>query len=571
MALKALMLKRNIDLTADELRALEEKDAGFESREAELETAIGEAETAEQRSAVEELVAAFETERDAHDKAKTELRDKLAELRARLEEVEKNQEPPAPTQSRAEIINERTAIHTMPSNVNIRSLPRNQRAFEAAYSYEERRRIVDQEDVRTFFDELRNLKKRGVTGADLMIPVVFLPLIAENMFRYSKLLNRVNVVDLVGEGRQTVAGLVPPAVWVDACGDLNELAFTFNQITLNDYKVGGFVPVCNSILQDTSENGLMNLASAVVEMLSMAIGLAEDAAILYGTGNGMAKGIVTRLAESSQPANYPANAPAWTDLHTSNIIVINGDSLTGAQFWAALQIAEGNTFTRYNRGEKFWAMNSKTYAYLKSKAIATNITGEWVAMLGGVLPIIGGDIDVLEFMPDYDIVGGYGELYTYGVREGLTIGADDVGYVNRVKDQTIFFGKKRADGQPVIAGAFVAMNIKNIAVTTSYAFPTDKANDATLASLNIGETLSPTFDKATLTYTATASNASDVVTAIPSQNAAEVTLMLKKGSADAAPILNGSTVAWQTGTNVLTVTVKQGASTLTYTVTVTKN
>lgn len=571
MALKALMLKRSIDLKDAELRALEEKDAEFQTREAELEASINEVSTDEERSAVEAEVSAFDEQRSAHENAKSAIHAEIEALRTQLADIEAQQEPPAPAETRGQIKNERM-VPIMHNNVNIRSLPMNQRAFEAAYpTYEERLSVTQREDVRTFFDELRGMKKRGVSGAELMIPVVFLPLIMENMFRYSKLLNRVDVQEIGGEGRQTIAGLVPPAVWVDACGNLNELTFNFAQITLEDNKVAGVVPVCNSLLEDATEDGNVNLAAAVVEMLSMAIGLAEDAAILYGTGNGMPLGIVTRLAQTSQPASYPANAPAWTDLHTSNIIVINGDSLTGAQFWAALQIAEGNTFTRYNRGEKFWAMNSKTYAYLKSKAIATNITGEWVAMIGGVLPIIGGDIDVLEFMPDYDIVGGYGELYKYGVRQGLTIGADNVGAVNRIKDQTIFFGKKRADGQPAIAGAFVAMNIKNSSVTTTYAFPTDAANDATLKSLVIGETLSPTFDKATLAYTATASNASDVVTVLPSQGDADVTLMLKKGTSDAEEILNGSTVTWATGTNVLTATVKQGASTLTYTVTVTKN
>ena len=569
MALKAMMLQRSIDLKEAALAALGEHGSDLDKRAAELEAAINEVENEEQRSAVEAMVAEYDAARSAHEADVAALTQEIEQLRAQLAEIEANQEPPAARAAEHKI--ERT-VPTMHNNVNIRSLPMNQRAFEAAYpTYEERLAVTQQEDVRTFFNELRAMKKRGVSGAELMIPVVFLPIIMENMYRYSKLLNRVSVDELVGEGRQTIAGVVPPAVWVDACGDLNEIAFNFAQIVLDDNKVGGFVPVCNSLLEDATDAGNVNLASAVVEMLSMAIGLAEDAAILYGTGNGMPLGIVTRLAQTSQPAGYPASAPAWTDLHTSNIIVINGDSLTGAQFWAALQIAEGNTFTRYNRGEKFWAMNSKTYAYLKSKAIATNITGEWVAMIGGVLPIIGGDIDVLEFMPDYDVVGGYGQLYKYGVRQGLTIGADNTGAVNRSKDQTIFFGKKRADGQPAIAGAFVAMNLKNSSVTTTYAFPTDKANDATLKSLVIGETLSPTFDKATLAYTATASNASDVVTALASQGEADVTVMLKKGTSDAAEILNGSTVTWATGTNVLTVTVKQGASTLTYTVTVTKN
>ena len=42
--LKILILKRQLDAKRSELKALEEKDAEFQTREADLETAIGEVE-----------------------------------------------------------------------------------------------------------------------------------------------------------------------------------------------------------------------------------------------------------------------------------------------------------------------------------------------------------------------------------------------------------------------------------------------------------------------------------------------------------------------------------------------
>ena len=92
------------------------------------------------------------------------------------------------------------------------------------------------------------------------------------------------------------------------------------------------------------------------------------------------------------------------------------NSLTGTAFWAALQLDASAAYNRYARGEMFWSMNSKTYAKLKAKAIATDINGAFVAMVGGTLPIVSGDIDILEFMPDNDIVGGFGDLYLLGLR-----------------------------------------------------------------------------------------------------------------------------------------------------------
>lgn len=188
----------------------------------------------------------------------------------------------------------------METNINIRALPMSRRAFDAL-PMEQRREIVAREDVREFFVQLRSMKgqQRGVSGAELTIPVVFLDMIAENMYRYSKLLNRVRIRNVNGEARQTIAGTVPEAVWTEMCGAINELTFVFNQVTLDGFKVSGYVPVCNSILEDND----INLASWIVEMLSESIGLALDKAILYGKGaaSKMPLGIVTRLAQTSKP------------------------------------------------------------------------------------------------------------------------------------------------------------------------------------------------------------------------------------------------------------------------------
>ena len=52
MALKALLLKKQIDNAKKDLAALRAKDADFTTREAELSAAIDEVETDEQRSGV---------------------------------------------------------------------------------------------------------------------------------------------------------------------------------------------------------------------------------------------------------------------------------------------------------------------------------------------------------------------------------------------------------------------------------------------------------------------------------------------------------------------------------------
>ena len=560
MALRALMLKKSIDTKRAELQALEGKDAGFATREAELEAAIEEAVSPEEQQAVNEQIDQFESDKNAHEVAKSALTEEIAQLEDELREEEKKK----PVRSERTNTHERTE-RGVRMEINIRSLPKNKRAFDAL-PMETRQEMANRQDVKEFLTQLRSMKgqARGVTGAEMTIPVVFLDLIAENMYRYSKLLNRVRVRNVNGEARQTIAGTVPEAVWTEMCGAINELTFVFNQVTLDGFKVAGFIPVCNSILEDND----INLSGWIVEMISEAIGLAMDKAILYGKGSAskMPLGIVTRLAQESQPSDYPANAPTWEDLHESHLITINGTTATGAEFWSQLMLAAGETFTKYNRGSMFWAMNSKTYATLRSKLITFTATGDIVANLFGTLPIISGDVDVLEFIPDGDIIGGYGDLYLLAMRAGMTI--ESSREVQFIQDNTVFKGKQRADGMPVIPGAFVAININNVAPTTVMDFAADTANDAQLTALAVGsETLSPTFDPETYAYAVTASAASAKIEVTPAQAGAQVAIAY-----NGANVRNGGTVTWQADgqAHPLTVTVKQGNAVRVYTVNVTR-
>lgn len=566
MALRALMLRRSIDNKKKELEQLRGKEAAFKKRETELEAAIAEVTEAtdeEQQKAVEEEVAKYEAEKSAFDKAKDECAAAIDRLEEELKGIEEAAPTEEPTTEETAIIeeNERSK-RTRMININIRALPKEQRVFDAL-PIQTRQEIIAREDVKAFLKELRSMKggaQRAVNGADLTVPIVFLDLISENMFRYSKLLNRVRVRNVNGEARQTIAGTVPEAIWTEMCAAINELQFVFNQVTVDGYKVAGFVPVCNSILEDND----INLASWIVEMLSESIGLAEDKAILYGTGIKMPMGIVSRLAQTAKPNDYPANAPAWVDLHTTNIQKIDS-TLTGAAFWAALTVATGNAYSLYARGEKFWAMNSKTYNLLKSKVITFTATGDIAAGVFATLPIITGDIDILEFIPDGDIIGGYGDLYLWVNRGEIQIDADHS--VQFIQDNTVFRGKARADGTPVIPQSFVALNINGSDVTTSMTFAADTANDALLQSLTVGsETLTPTFDPAVMAYTITAAAATDKIEATAAQAQAKIELNLNGKNLN-----NGGTATWTSGSNTLTVTIKNGNAVRVYTLTVTKS
>ena len=151
MALKTLMIRAKLDSAQRELDALQEQDEIFAAREAELTNDIGEAQTKEERETVEAAVEKFDSEHAAHEAAKAELLSKISGYQAELETIEA-QTPPAPAKAAAENKNERNDF-AMIHSINVRELPMGKRAFDAL-SYDQRRSIVAQDDVKTFLAQL---------------------------------------------------------------------------------------------------------------------------------------------------------------------------------------------------------------------------------------------------------------------------------------------------------------------------------------------------------------------------------------------------------------------------------
>lgn len=92
MALRQLMLAKQIADKEKELEEMRGKDADFETREKELEESINEANTEEDRSLVDDAITKFTEENDAHNERKSKLETELSELREQMKEYEKTPE-----------------------------------------------------------------------------------------------------------------------------------------------------------------------------------------------------------------------------------------------------------------------------------------------------------------------------------------------------------------------------------------------------------------------------------------------------------------------------------------------
>lgn len=455
MALRALMARKELDEANKSLESLREKMAGFETREAELEQAIAEAETDEEKAAVEEAVGDFEIEKAEAEKEVANLEERVSTIEAELSEMEEKQ---APVEEPNQV--ERTKEVAMETRKKFFGL-----------NHQERDAIFAREDVTNFLAEVRTAiqEKRALTNAGLLIPEVFIGLIRENLADYSKLYKHVNVRQVSGKGRAVVEGTIPEAVWTDACANLNELSLTFNDVEVDGWMVGGYFAVCNANIEDSD----IDLATELLTVIGQSIGIAIDKAILYGTGTRMPLGVVTRLAQTTKPSDYPDTARTWVDLHTSNVKTIS-DDVTGKDFVKAIVAAFGPAKGKYSRGEKVFCMNDATYSALLAECVEVDASGAIVAGVNGSMPVLGGAIEVLEFIPDNTIVAGYFDLYLLAERAGIELANSE--HAMFIQNKTVYKGTARYDGQPAIAEGFVAIGINGTTPSASVTFAPDSAN-----------------------------------------------------------------------------------------------
>lgn len=451
MALKTMLLKKRIDERREKLEQCRTDFAQFEQREKDILQAIENADTNEKQAQVDADIDKYETEKKDSEAVIANLENEINGLEIELAEAEKAAQPQT---------NERKEHKKM--EIRTKSFFGMTRAQAEEF--------VAREDVKGFLTRAKEAmaEKRAITGGALLIPTVVLDIIRENLIEYSKLYKHVNARYVSGNARQPVMGIDPEAVWTEMCGNLNELNVNFGVVEVDGYKVGGFIPVCNALLEDSD----VDLAQAIMVTLGHAIGKALDKAILFGTGTKMPLGIFTRLAQTVDPSD-PSDTRAWVDLHTTNMLGVSGS--TDIAKFKSLVTASGAAKGAYSRGEKFWAMNETTYTSLVALSLSINAAGAIVSGVNAEMPVIGGAIEVLDFIPDGVIIGGFGDLYLLAERAGTRI--ETSREAQFIQDNTVFKATARYDGRPVIGEGFVAINLNGAtAPKASVTFAADTAN-----------------------------------------------------------------------------------------------
>lgn len=473
MALRQLILSKKIEALRAELKKNEERKAELEerrkamdTREAEIVAAVAEVteETPqEDRETVEKEADQFETDNKAlcDDEAANEneragIEENIAKLMDELDQLnERAKAQPAPERETEERKSEKKMETRKFFNLTM----------------EQRDALFARDDVKGFAQNVREVakQKRDISGKELLIPEVLLGILRDNTAANSKMMKHVNVHRISGTSRVVVAGNIPEAVWTDMCAAINELTIGFYGDEMDGFKEAGYIAVCNAVLEDSD----LNLVTEIITALSKALAQALDKAILYGKGVKMPTGIVTRLAQTQQPSDYSAKARPWENLSTTHLKSITGKA--GIELFQALALAMSVTDNDYTSGGRFWAMNESTRTKLMVEAMSISAAGAIVTGMQNTMPVIGGAIETLGFIPDGVIIGGYGEHYFLAERAGAQIGYSE--HVRYLEDQTVFKGTARYDGKPIIAESFVGIGIDvDAPAADDVTFASDLAN-----------------------------------------------------------------------------------------------
>ena len=122
-------------------------------------------------------------------------------------------------------------------------------------------------------------------------------------------------------------------------------------------------------------------------------------------------------------------------------------------------------------------MNEATHMTIMAELLAYTASGALVSAIDATMPVIGGDIVIVEDMPDNLIVSGYGVNYVMAERGNMTFDTND--RLQWIEENILVKGTARYDGKPTNPAAFVVIGINGVAPATAAAsvtFAPDRAN-----------------------------------------------------------------------------------------------
>ena len=399
--------------------------------------------------------------------------------------------------------------------------------------------------------------KQAVDNLKAVFPETIVDRVLDDLKKEFPLLNAINFINTSGITKFVLdKSGQEEAVWGDLCDEIiQELSAGFETVIADLFKLSAFLPVC--------EQGITfgpNWLDAYLRAkLFNAIGNGAVRGFVDGTGKKEPIGMTRVVGPTATVVNgvYPRKA---------KIAVQDFDIDTLGELLAMLGTDDNGN--ERDVDNVILVCNSVSYLRKVRPAIMMQTPdGKWVNALDFPITVI----PVSRGLKQGEAVLGLAKRYAGmlgGPKKGAVSYSDEFRWL---QDQRVYKVKFFGNGFPMDNSSFLLLDISKLqkrryVVQTSEFVP---SNDANLADLAIGTlAFDSAFDPSDTSYTASTTNATNVLRAVPAQ--AGALIECKLGTEEVA---NGTPLTWSTGENTVTVkvTAPDGTATKTYTVVVTKS
>mgnify|MGYP003291083896 CR=1 FL=1 len=400
--------------------------------------------------------------------------------------------------------------------------------------------------------------RQAVTGLDEALPKTVINSVFDELQTAHPLLSRINFRATGGAVEIMVnTNGYEEAVWGELCDDIvKELTAGIKKIPTTLLKLSAFLPVCKAML-DLGPEWLDNY---VRQILYEALANGLEAGIVKGDGHEKPIGMMRQVGDGVTVTGgvYPAKEK----------IKVNDLSVKTVGNLISLIAADPNGKARAVENVLL-IVNPQDY--FQRVMPATTVMAPDGTYRNDVVPY---PMTIIQSaaLSRGEAVLGLGKKYFAAAgmsKEGKIDYSDQYQFL---EDNRVYLVKLYANGFPMDNNAFLYLDIADLKPLTykvEQVAAAEVSNDATLSDLKIGSlSLSPAFAKETTTYTTATTNATNTITAAPSDAGAEISVQVND-----AEVNNGSAATWKEGANTVkvTVTAADGTTTKAYTVTVTKS
>lgn len=397
--------------------------------------------------------------------------------------------------------------------------------------------------------------KQALTNLPVILPETVISAVFEDLRTNHPLLSKINFISTGAAIKMLLnTNGDEKAAWGQLCDEIvKEILGGFKEVDTGLLKLSAFLPVCKQAL----ELGPEWLDRFVRETLYEAFANGLEYGIITGTGKDMPIGMDRQVGD--------------------DVVVVGG-------VYPQKELIEVTKIDVKSVGHllSMLAVNDYGKARVLRDIILVVNPADKYDLVDPAIMVMGPDgsyrstlpygIEVVEsaYVAIGEAILGLGNKYFAAVgspKEGRIEYSDHYQFL---EDNRVYLIKGFATGMPMDNKAFLRLDISGLTPNffrfenVTYV-PSD---DATLANLKIGSlTLSPDFDPDEDTYTASTTNATNVINATVNNSLASVVIEVND-----EVIPNGTAATWETGENdvVITVTAEDG-TTKAYGVTVTKS